>query len=1531
MSGQTKLLVSCLLFFILSLVSASSHAWDVTPLDITRMEGESAVIKIIIDQDEWELSPPNCRKGQWGVEFTGVFEDGTADWGKDIEKPVSTEEITGVCSWEDPTDDLQTTVRLKIEFLEDPLIEFTEQAKIVFDYCEPDEAAINAAGSELQETCFQRIVSLTVEDTDQGVYIETFTAEPESIFLAEATTLTWSVANAVECEASGGGGGWDEMEISLPEGSTEITFDEEGSYEFVLTCTGATPDEGGGETEPKKVSSSVTVLVELEPNPDLDVVRVSLSTTSLTTGEGFSIEAEIRNEGLGPSSPTEVNYLLSMNNVIDDSDVLLAQSVMPGIEVDELFTATAHAVAPPEPGGYWVGVCVDGLPSELHYGNNCSRAKLISVSGNSCQSSEVACGEAKSGAISSLDCDSGPLGQGHYARSFQLDGRAGDTVWFDAAWSFDGYLLLDGPGGFVVAENDNYTSTSDSRIEHTFEESGRHVLWLTSYAPQDSGEFDLSVDCDGGGGPDLVSNIPVDGILSVRPGEPVSVLSDFANMGDAESDSSTMRWMLSSDSTISTSDTQLALKTVAPLASGGIGQETVDITAPATPGRYWIGTCVDAIAGEAATSNNCSNAMSLSVSEPPACFTSGLACGGTVNDSLNANDCHSGPRGAGHYAQKYTLNATVGEPLSLRSDWTDVDGMLYLLDPDGKVVADNDDNPDTAKPQSLIEYLPAQTGKYVVWTTTYGRSQAGSFRLFAECGESSAPDLVTTASLASDAAVTVGDTVVVNYTITNTGDAPADATRVLMLLSGDPVISRTDKLLETQRITSLTAGSSTSMDMEVTVPGIPGDYWIGPCAEAVAGEIFTGNNCTVPVSQSLLLESDRSSRSKLRANGAGGLLLNVSSGSECPSLAISCGQSQQGILQSSDCDSGPRGSGYLTDAYTFNGSAGTVVSLNASWTEMDGYLYLQSPSGSILAVNDDFGGGTDSRIEWVLTQSGEHTVWPTAFEQGQGGNYELDLTCDEPDSPDLEVSQLTLSTTTVRPGQSLSVAAQVSNRGNISSVPSEMRYILSTNESLTGDARVLQRSDIPALVAGSNSDQALQIEIDTIPGAYYIGACAETEAIELDTSNNCRASGPVFVEQTDLPIAFNTGLNDAWYNPDTDGQGFFINVFPDNNLVFLSWFTFDTERPPESVPFKLGDPGHRWLTAQGFYDQGIADLTVFLTAGGVFDSDEPPASSPLGYGKMTLSFSDCNNGTVDFDLASSGESGTIPITRVVNDNVRACEEQLGGIPGGAPDENSADSTFTYNRALNDAWFDPTTNGQGFFFNVYPGLNSVFLSWFTYDVERPPDGTPFNLGEPGHRWLTAQGSFSGDTADLTVNSTGGGVFNQGMLPPGSTVEDGSIMAIFENCNSAVVNYDIDSIDQQGQIPVERIVGDSIPDCEQQSQGGGSSEGISPDKDTLQNRCAGSVDWRFDWPEVENASYYVFELYRSDSQEDSPRVTAFPESSQLDYAGKESRVDEQHLENWRWRYLPILDSGSNDQASWSDFYGFSVKPPGYPCIE
>jgi hypothetical protein len=136
----------------------------------------------------------------------------------------------------------------------------------------------------------------------------------------------------------------------------------------------------------------------------------------------------------------------------------------------------------------------------------------------------------------------------------------------------------------------------------------------------------------------------------------------------------------------------------------------------------------------------------------------------------------------------------------------------------------------------------------------------------------------------------------------------------------------------------------------------------------------------------------------------------------------------------------------------------------------------------------------------------------------------------------------------------------------------------------------------------------------------------------------------------------NAGLNDAWFNLATNGQGLLVTVFPDIKQMFLAWFTYDTERPPEDATAFLGEPGHRWLTAQGPYDGDTAALKILVTEGGVFDSPVPAAVTDVaGDGTMTLEFADCENGLVTYHIESLDISGSFPIERITPDNVALCE------------------------------------------------------------------------------------------------------------------------------------------------------------------------------------------------------------------------------------------------------------------------------------
>jgi len=89
-----------------------------------------------------------------------------------------------------------------------------------------------------------------------------------------------------------------------------------------------------------------------------------------------------------------------------------------------------------------------------------------------------------------------------------------------------------------------------------------------------------------------------------------------------------------------------------------------------------------------------------------------------------------------------------------------------------------------------------------------------------------------------------------------------------------------------------------------------------------------------------------------------------------------------------------------------------------------------------------------------------------------------------------------------------------------------------------------------------------------------------------------------------------------------------------------------------------------------------------------------------------------------------------------------------------------------------------------------------------------------LGEAGHRWITAQGPFEGNTASLDIVITSGGVFDR-MQPepvnsgPGSV---GSMEVTFESCHRGVITYDLPGLGLSGEIPIQRVANDNVALCE-----------------------------------------------------------------------------------------------------------------------
>ncbi len=214
----------------------------------------------------------------------------------------------------------------------------------------------------------------------------------------------------------------------------------------------------------------------------------------------------------------------------------------------------------------------------------------------------------------------------------------------------------------------------------------------------------------------------------------------------------------------------------------------------------------------------------------------------------------------------------------------------------------------------------------------------------------------------------------------------------------------------------------------------------------------------------------------------------------------------------------------------------------------------------------------------------------------------------------------------------------------------------------------------PSATASLPSTDNFNVQMDTADGSLNSGLLADVQAWvdgeanngwlfavrEETVADNARLMRPggLTVEWTldeEPTFQINAGLNDVWFDHATDVQGFSFVVFPEVELFFLTYFTFDTERPAAEVEADLGEPGHRWLTALGEWDGNIVTLNVELTSGGIFNDPEAEIVQEADYGSMVIEFTDCENATLDYDLPSIGESGTIELVRIVNDNVPLCE------------------------------------------------------------------------------------------------------------------------------------------------------------------------------------------------------------------------------------------------------------------------------------
>jgi len=229
-----------------------------------------------------------------------------------------------------------------------------------------------------------------------------------------------------------------------------------------------------------------------------------------------------------------------------------------------------------------------------------------------------------------------------------------------------------------------------------------------------------------------------------------------------------------------------------------------------------------------------------------------------------------------------------------------------------------------------------------------------------------------------------------------------------------------------------------------------------------------------------------------------------------------------------------------------------------------------------------------------------------------------------------------------------------------------------------------------------------------------------------------------------------------WWNAPVNSEpGWGVNLAHQGDTIFASWFTYDMT-------------GHGWWLVVTATKTGPNTYSgkLYSTRGPAFSATpwDPAMVVATEQGTATFTFSDANNGTFNYVIGAVNQ--TKNITREVFGALPTCS--FGAV---------ADLTTATN--YQDLWWNKPANSEsGWGINLNHEGDTIFATWFTYDL----DGSPL--------WLV-----------VTANKTGPGVYTGDLFrtsgtrfdafAPGNVVSTkvGTATLTFADGNDATLNYTV----------------------------------------------------------------------------------------------------------------------------------------------
>ena len=359
------------------------------------------------------------------------------------------------------------------------------------------------------------------------------------------------------------------------------------------------------------------------PGPDLVADTPTISDSHPTAGTSFGLIVAVHNRGNAASEPTTLRLYRSTDSTITTSDELSrfdGSGVVTGLNPTETAYLQIVPRAPSTPGTYYYGACVVSVTDESNIGNNCSPAvAIIAVDQPDLVVETPWISHSSATAVSYIDLHAVVRNQG-----------TGPVQGFPAA-TFDVFLSTDSTIGLGDTRADgflwrhmNISSGSEEGLTVSFRvPSTAGEYYYYACVEVVIGESDTTNNCSAAvkvtvRPSDLTILLPTVSSYGTTAGARLTLYATVLNQGDLRSaDSTTIRYYRSTDATITSADTSVGTDWVNVPDAHATSDKSISLTAPSRAGTYYYGACVDTIADESNTTNQCSDAVEVTVGPKP--------------------------------------------------------------------------------------------------------------------------------------------------------------------------------------------------------------------------------------------------------------------------------------------------------------------------------------------------------------------------------------------------------------------------------------------------------------------------------------------------------------------------------------------------------------------------------------------------------------------------------------------------------------------------------------------------------------------------------------------------------------------------------------------------------------------------------------------------------------------------------------------------------------------------------------------------